>query len=227
MSMASSISSIRTLAAVLSNAQVFDPKKWNTFMSQADLNQLIAAVEQLFDDLSCSGVPYLLVGGIAMLTYIEGRNTQDIDLIMGRGDLDELEKMEITGEDKNFIRAEYQGLQVDLLLTQNSLFEQIRQQYKTEIEWGDQRLPIPCATPEGLVILKLYALPSLYRQGQFDRAALYETDILQLAYNYQISLEAAIAVVDPHVIESDRLELRNIAQDIEQRINRMKRASKP
>lgn len=191
-------------------------------MNQSDFNQLIATVDHLFETLNNSRVPYLLVGGIAMLIYVEGRNTQDIDLIMRRSDLEDLDQMVITDEDRNFIRASYQGLQVDLLLTQNPLFEQIHQQYGTEIQWGNRC--IPCATPQGLVILKLYALPSLYRQGKLDRAALYETDILQLAYKYSIQLESAIEIVAPHVIASDRSEIRDIARDIERRMQRMVRS---
>jgi hypothetical protein len=220
--MAISTLSADTLAAILCHAHVFNPKKRNTLMSQSDFNQLTATVERLFETLSNSRVPYLLVGGIAMLSYVEGRNTEDIDLIMRRSDLEDLVQMVITEEDRNFIRADYQGLQVDLLLTQNPLFEQVQQQYRTEIQWGSRS--IPCATPEGLVILKLYALPSLYRQGKFDRAALYETDILQLAYNYDIQLETAIEIVDPHVIASDRSEIRDIARDIAQRMQRMVRS---
>ncbi|GAB4440347.1 MAG: hypothetical protein OHK0035_31150 [Cyanobacteria bacterium J069] len=74
------------------------------------------------------------------------------------------------------------------------------------------------------MILKFYALPSLYGQGRFDRAALYETDILQLAYRYNLSLEDAMQVVDPHLIASDRSEIREIARDIEQRRQRIDRA---
>jgi hypothetical protein len=220
--MAISTSSTDTLATVLCHAQVFNPRRWSTVVSQSDFNQLLRTVDCLFEELDSSGVSYLLVGGIAMLTYVEGRNTEDIDLIMGRPDLLNLEQMVIAEENRDFVRADYQGLQVDLLLTQNALFEQVQQNYRTEIQWGNRR--IPCATPEGLVILKFYALPSLYRQGKFDRAALYETDILQLVYNYSIVLESAIEVVDPHLIVSDRSEIREIARDIEQRRQRMLRA---
>ncbi len=217
--------STKTLAAILLHAQVFKPKQSNSSMSQPDFNQLIASVDRLFESLGSNHVPYLLVGGIAMLSYVEGRNTEDIDLIMRRSDLDDLTQLNIIEEDQNFARADYLGLQVDLLLTQNSLFKQVQQGYRTEIAWGDRR--IPCATPEGLIILKFYALPSLYRQGKFDRAALYETDILQLAYRYQISLEQAISIVDPHLIATDRSEIRGIANDIAQRMQRMTRSSQP
>ena len=39
---------------------------------------------------------------------------------------------------------------------------------------------MPCATPEGLILLKLYALPSLYRQSELRRANLYEADLAAL-----------------------------------------------
>jgi hypothetical protein len=118
------------LAAVLCHAQVFNPRKLDTTMSQPDFNQLVATVDRLFEVLESNRVPYLLVGGIAMLTYVEGRNTEDIDLIMRRNDLDDLAQMVITHEDKNFIRADYQGLQVDLLLTQNPLFEHSNSKFR-------------------------------------------------------------------------------------------------
>jgi len=37
---------------------------------------------ELFRVLHEVCVPYLLVGGVAMLTYVEGRNTKDVDLLM-------------------------------------------------------------------------------------------------------------------------------------------------
>lgn len=72
--------------------------------------------------------------------------------------------------------------------------------------------------------LKFYALPSLYRQGNFDRVALYETDILQLAYHYNVNLDQQIKIVDPYVLASDRLAIRDIAQDIQKRCRRMQKA---
>jgi hypothetical protein len=67
-------------------------------------------------------------------------------------------------------------------------------------------------------------MPSLYRQGQFDRAALYETDVLQLAFNYKLSFEPLLKVVKPHLIESDMEELGEIVSDIQRRIRRMERS---
>ena len=36
----------------------------------------------LFRVLHERRIPYLLVGGVAMLTYVRGRNTKDVDLLM-------------------------------------------------------------------------------------------------------------------------------------------------
>lgn len=44
-------SSIDTLAAVLYHAQIFNPKRWNTVVSQSDFNQLLRTVDRLFEEL--------------------------------------------------------------------------------------------------------------------------------------------------------------------------------
>ena len=73
------------------------------------------------------------------------------------------------------------------------------------------------------MILKLYVLPSLYQQEEFDRAAIYKPDILQLVLNYQLKLEALLKLVKPHVIESDLEDLGSIVQDILVRLRRIGR----
>ncbi|NEQ40500.1 MAG: hypothetical protein F6K40_31420 [Okeania sp. SIO3I5] len=131
------------------------------------------------------------------LSYIEGRNTQDIDLILSRQDLDNLSEIKITEENKDFIRGNFNQLQIDIWLTQNKLFKTILQQFVTEREFGNRL--IRCVTVEGLIILKLYALPSLYRQGKFDRASIYENDLLLLLLNYQVDLPPLLKLVSKHL----------------------------
>ena len=79
---------------------------------------------------------------------------------------------------------------------------------------------IPCATVEGLLLLKLYALPSLYRQGNFVRVGLYENDLATLMHAYQPDLDALFAVLAPHLSVSDMVALRDIVAEIQQRIAR-------
>lgn len=202
---------------ILAHGFSANPKNWQFPMSlPADFNQ---AVEQLFSRLEETRVAYTLVGGIAMLAYIEGRNTVDIDFIMGRLDADAI-GLVVAQEDQNFARASFQGIQVDLLLSDNPLFQAVQSNYAQVVEFSGRSVQV--ATPLGLCILKLFALPSLYRQGQFSRAALYETDILQLTLEYTVDLRQAVQAVAPHVLASDRAELNSISADIIQRIQRMR-----
>src|SRR4029077_20487221 len=136
-------------------------------------------------------IDYLLVGGIAMLQDVEGRNTGDNDLIMAVSSLEKLPEVRVASRDDDFARGDYEGLQVDLLLTRNPLFEEVRQRHATTRPFVERE--IPCATVEGLLLLKLYALPSLYRQGNFARVGLYENDIATLLHDYRPALEPLLA----------------------------------
>lgn len=80
--------------------------------------------------------------------------------------------------------------------------------------------PLNDSTPEGLVLLKLYALPSLYRQGDVSRAAFYETDILTLMHDHRVDPEPLFAELEPHLSATDLKALRQIVAEIRQRIER-------
>lgn len=82
---------------------------------------------------------------------------------------------------------------------------------------------IPCGNVDGLVLLKLYALPSLYRQGEFDRVALYETDLTMLMQHYQIDVDAVVNILKKHLSTTDVESLGEILDDINTRIQRFKR----
>ena len=72
-------------------------------------------------------------------------------------------------------------------------------------------------------MLKLYALPSLYRQGNFARVGLYENDIATLMHDYQLDLPPLFSELSKHLSESDMIELQNIVADIQKRIQRFKK----
>lgn len=213
----------KSIVEIVTNGLLFDPKNWQTSMSTPNSNQLLATIQRLFKTLAEKELSYVLVGGVAMLGYIEGRNTQDVDLIMARAD-GIAAGLVLQVENQDFAQADFEGLRVDLLLTQNKVFRMIQTSHVQEVQFGEDR--IVSATPEGLVILKFYALPSLYRQGEFNRAALYETDILQLALNYPLSLENLLQIVKPYVLKSDFNELSEIMIDIQSRIKRMQRTDR-
>ncbi|MCX6878964.1 MAG: hypothetical protein NTW21_34910 [Verrucomicrobia bacterium] len=64
------------------------------------------------------------------------------------------------------------------------------------------------------MLLKLFALPSLYRLGNIDRAALYETNILQLLHHQPIERDTLLAALTPHMLPSDINALREVLKDI-------------
>ncbi len=204
------------IGEIVKNGIVFDLKNWQKEMSNSD--NFAQFVDNVFETLNERKINYLLVGEVALLSYVEGRNTQDINLILAKSDLQSLPEIIITEENNDFIRGEFGKLIIDILLTQNKLFNKIIQQFATIRQFGDKN--IRCVTVEGLVILKFYALPSLYRQGKFERVSIYENDILLLLLNYSIDLKLIFQVLSEHLLPSDLEEIRSIAVEIESRIKR-------
>jgi hypothetical protein len=204
------------IGEIIRNGILFDVKNWSTAMPEQDA--FFQTVEVLFDALADRNINYLLVGGVALLSYVEGRNTQDIDLILARSDLDVLPEVVINDENKDFIRGLFDQLQVDILLTQNELFREVLENFSIDREFGNRI--IRCATVEGLVLLKCYALPSLYRQGQFSRASIYENDILLLLLNYSVDVENLLKILSAHLLPSDLQEVKAILDEIQSRIQR-------
>jgi len=186
-------------------------------------DSLISQVEQLFDLFEKREVEYVLAGGIALLTYVEGRNTQDIDLIMALSALEKFPEIEINSQDMYFARGKYRELQIDILLTKNPLFSRVGKEFVTEKQFLERK--IRCATVEGLLLLKLYALPSLYRQGSFERVGIYENDIATLLYAYQPKLEPLIAKLEKYLSDTDMKEIGEIISDIQKRIKRFRTES--
>jgi hypothetical protein len=205
-----------SIGTVVAHATLFNPR--NRDRATMDLASIEARVAELFTLLAERRIDYLLVGGIALLQYVEGRNTDDIDLILSLASLDRIPEIEVLERDSDFVQGSFRGLRVDLLLTSNPLFEAVRRTRATVQTFVERT--IPCATVEGLLLLKLYALPSLYRQGNFARVGLYENDIATLLHEYRTPLAPLFAELSPHLSPTDLGELRRIVADIEQRIAR-------
>lgn len=187
-----------------------------------DPESLLATVDELFELLSHRRVEYVLVGAIAPLQYVEGRNTEDIDLIVALSSLKALPEIALTQRDEYFARGGFAGLQIDLLLTKNPLFDVVRRRYATNGQFGPRSVRV--ATVEGLLLLKLYALPSLYRQGNFARVALYEGDIVTLMHAYAPNMALLLAELRGHLSASDLAEVRSIVAELQGRIDRFGRA---
>jgi len=204
---------------IIRNAIVFNISHWRDEGMSTD--NLFAEVEGLFTLLEERQIRYLLVGGIALLKYVEGRNTEDLDLIVALGSLRSLPEIEVTSENEDFVHGTLGDLKVDLLLTRNPLFDKVQREHRTMARFAGR--DIPCATVEGLLLLKLYALPSLYRQGNFARVNLYEGEVAALLQAYQPPLEPLFAELAAHLSAGDLRSIREIVQEIETRLARFRR----
>ena len=225
--------SLRRVAEIVRNAVLFGPdaseggvlpgRNVNPSQRQNILPTDRDVVE-LFTLLAERHIPYLLVGGIAMLRYVEGRNTEHIDLLMSLPSLRQLPEIAIEEQNEYFIRGCFRTVRVDVLLTVNALFAEAQQSFGTTHRFAE--LDVPTATPEGLVLLKLYALPSLYRQGLFDRVSIYEGDIASLIQRHRPAVEPLLQRLQAHLPAGDLHELQGIVRDIEARIARFEQLKK-
>ena len=111
------------------------------------------------------------------------------------------------------------------MLTGNPLFDLVRREHAATRKFVEQ--DILCATVEGLLLLKLYALPSLYREGNFTRVGIYENDIATLMQLYRPQLDSILAKLSLHLSESDNQSVREIIGEIEQRLARFRQRTEP
>jgi hypothetical protein len=204
------------IGSVIRNAVVFNLKNWRE--GTADAGTSLQTVARLFALLHERQLEYVLAGDVVLPQYIESRNTEDIDLIMALPSLKKLPEIQISSEETDFARGKFGELQIDILLTRNRLFEKVQRKYATPQPFAER--DIPCATVEGLLLLKLYALPSLYRQGDFTRVGLYENDIATLIHDYRPPLEPLFAELAHHLSDSDLAAVREVVAEIQQRIER-------
>lgn len=206
------------IGKVIRNAVVFKPKHRD--VSLMDSDSLLASVERLLMLLRERNIDYVLVGGIALLQYVEGRNTEDIDLIMALASLKKLPEIHLTSQDVNFARGTFEHLQIDFLLTSNPLFAKVQRQHTTPQVFAEQT--IPTATVEGLILLKLYALPSLYRQGNFAKVGIYENDVATLMYAYRPEMDRLLKELSRFLDPHDLKEVEGIVGEVQGRIARFR-----
>lgn len=213
------IQSSDQIGKVIRNAVAFNVKNWVGDIASSD--SLFQSVQSLFEILRERSIDYVLAGEIATLHFIEGRNSSKLELLMTVSSLEQLPELNIIKQDMYFVRAKYNELQIDILLTKNPLFKKIHSDHSKVEKFLDRNIPL--ATVEGLLLLKLYALPSLYRQGNFARVGIYENDIATLLHYYQPDAEALLNELSKYVDEKDFSEIRSILSEIQRRIMRFKR----
>jgi len=95
--------------------------------------------------------------------------------IIAKDDIETVKELQKESSDRNFGRYLYQGTRIDALYRDNPIFDYVMTNcLDSAVIEGRE---ITRATPEGIILLKLYALSSLYQQGQHRRAMTYENDI--------------------------------------------------
>ena len=205
------------IGEVIRNAVVFNPETTQDILMNSDL--LIETVARFFSLLHEREIDYVLVGGIALLQYVEGRNTEDIDLIMAVSALEKLPELSLESRDGDFARGKFGNLKVDVLLTSNPLFDAVRNHHTTSKRFVEQE--IVCVTVDGLILLKLYELPSLYRrQGNFTRVGLYENDVATLIHIHKPPLPSILSELTKYLDASDLKQVKQIVDEIQQRLKR-------
>ncbi len=219
--------SFDSLARILRAAALLSPNAWESSGAGDDAKKpaaggpgdLSSDLHELFKLLHDRKIAYLLVGGVALLKYVDGRNTEDIDLVVSVAAMQALPEIVIADRNENFAHGHFRGVRVDLLLASNPVFKLAQDQYATRHRFGE--FEVPCATVDGLALLKLYALPDLYAQGKLQRALLYENDLAMLCQKHKPDLKMLLSVLRRHVDAGPFQELIRIADEIEARVARM------
>jgi hypothetical protein len=167
--------------------------------------------------LEAKGIEYALVGGAALLTIDDcQRPTDDFDFIIAKADIEQVSELTQESTDRNFGRYRYQGTRIDALYRNNPIFEYVISNcLRSAVIEGKE---IMTATPEGIILLKLYALPSLYQQGQQRRALTYENDISGLLLQpIDVDFKKIFKVLSAELLPSQIAELQNILADCQRR----------
>lgn len=167
-------------------------------------------------------IPFVIVGGIALLQHVRGRNTEDIDVILSAPGLAQIPDFTVKERTELFAYGRFRAaLRVDVLLAEHPVFDVVARQFSAPMpyEIGELRT----ATVDGLIVLKLFALPSLYRNFDYDRVAIYEADIMQLLARSPQDDSYFLDLLRPHVLESDRQELQRVLGEVRERLARIRR----
>jgi hypothetical protein len=194
-----------------------NPANWNHQMP----TDYTALVTDFLALLARRQIPFVVVGGIALLRHVEGRNTEDIDLILSTPGLAGIPELQVRERTEMFAYGHYQELRVDVLLAEHPLFARVARDFASLMDYQVGQLPT--ATVDGLILLKLFALPSLYRQFDYNRIAIYEADVTQLLAHSLRGDVFFLEILAPHLLASDCQEIAEILADIRRRLSRMRK----
>jgi hypothetical protein len=108
---------LRTLAGILRAAAALGPDAWKSPADRSStapgsVDALSTDLLALFTILRDRQIPHLLVGGVALLKYIDGRNTDNIDLIIAVESLANLPEIIIEDRNPDSATARFRSLRV-------------------------------------------------------------------------------------------------------------------
>jgi hypothetical protein len=204
-------------ARIISFARAANPANWEGAVTP-DYEDLVSRFMALLESRKAR---FVVVGGIALLQHVSGRNTEDIDIILSAAELADLPELVVQERSEMFAYCRYGELRVDVRFAAHRLFHQVLERFSVPMDYHTGRYQT--ATIEGLILLRLFALPSLYRQFGFDRVAIYEADVTQLLSRTEEPDDFFLALLQPHLPASDQTEIAGILSDIRGRIRRMRR----
>lgn len=175
---------------------------------------------KLIELLETKGIDYALVGGVAMMAIApKARATDDYDFIGQRSDFENLSELTKVSADKNFGRYRHNATIVDTLFVENPVFAHALNHYQADCVIAQKT--IRSLSPSGIALLKLYALPSLYLQGQHIRVATYEQDLEVLfIVDPDIDEDQLLKFLGKHLVQSQILELKSTCEEIRRKLSR-------
>jgi hypothetical protein len=196
------------IAMIISDANEFNTQNWINGMkiNPQNLQSGVANFLKLLKDLN---IDFVIVGGIAILSYVELRNTKDFDIIIDRHNYIKLKPfLEVLTEEGDFANClTEEKLRVDLLFADNPIFRYVKYGFEQNLDYEQGNFPT--ATPEGLVMMKLYALADLTLQHQvfgkkeiLTKILLYQSDVNILNAMYEIDFSKILRLLEKHLSES-------------------------
>jgi hypothetical protein len=208
---------LKDIADVVHKGVAFRWKNKNFYDLMND-SQLPQDVNAFLDTLQSAGVDYMIVGGIALLQYIEARNTEVIDVILSLTDSDKIQGLVLEEVNEFSARGKFGLLTVDILRSESPFFRYVQERHGVDGFFLNRSLHT--ASAKGLALLKLYALPSLYRQHQHTRVHIYEADLQSLILHGQFKNEELLSELIDFMSPNDIHELSKILVEFEQHRSR-------
>ncbi len=94
---------------IIASAHAGNPVDWTP--TSTDYSALVTSFLALLESRQ---IPFVVVGGIALLQHVQGRNTEDIDLIISAPLLDNIPELSIRERTAIFAYGRYDSLRVNI-----------------------------------------------------------------------------------------------------------------